>query len=357
MQKNTVGDVEAIHKEITKEEELNPEWPQLWGTREKIRRPKTIRVKTFIFLVVAAFIVIGAAFGALYYRAHHDMNGNLPVTITTPPKFLFSIFEGKNKFSRPMAAAVDKNGMIYITNNGMNTVEIIQPNGKAKMSFGSTGTGPGQLLYPYGIGILPDGNILVAETGNGRVQEFTPEGKYVKIFISRADKLGLEKPGPLYIDSKGKVYIGDLSQNRVYVLDQNAELIKTFDNLQYPHGLTVDETSRKIFVSNAGKVEIDILSLAQSDSAPLSSIMFWKPNTRFSMVRGIAADAYGRLYVNDTISSSVRVFDKNGAYLFSFGNQGLEDGQFVYPVGITVDGLNKIYVTDWGNNRVQVWGY
>nr|WP_269438171.1 6-bladed beta-propeller [Phosphitispora fastidiosa] len=75
------------------------------------------------------------------------------------------------------------------------------------------------------------------------------------------------------------------------------------------------------------------------------------------MVRGVAVDGNGRLYVVDTISGRVRVFDKNGGYLFSFGQPGSGDGEFVYPVGIHVDDSGKIYIADWGNNRIQVWGY
>lgn len=348
-------DLTRITSEIYNDSVLDNK--QIIGKGRRNKRPKTIRLKTLISLIFSVFLIMAAIFGFLYYKAKLGLLGNNPADLTTPPKFLYSIYEGKNKFARPMAVAVNKNGDIYVTNNSMHTVEVISSNGKPLFYFGGPGNGNGQLYYPYGIGILPDGNILVSETGNGRVQEFSPKGKYIRTFFSRFDKAGLEKPGPLYIDSKGMVYLGDVSQNKVYILDSDGNLLKTIDNIKYPHGISVDELSRKLYVSDAGEVGVKMFFLQQNNNVPTQTINCWKPDSRFSMVRGLGLDSLGRLYVCDTINSSIRVFDKNGEYLFSFGQKGLKDGDFVYPIGISVDKKGKIYVTDWGNNRVEVWGY
>jgi sugar lactone lactonase YvrE len=41
----------------------------------------------------------------------------------------------------------------------------------------------------------------------------------------------------------------------------------------------------------------------------------------------------------------------------SFGNQGREDGTFLFPNGLATDTRGRIYVADRENNRIQVWGY
>ena len=45
--------------------------------------------------------------------------------------------------------------------------------------WGSSGAGPGQFNHPHGFGIGPLGNLYIAETGNNRVQKFTPEGVFL----------------------------------------------------------------------------------------------------------------------------------------------------------------------------------
>ena len=37
--------------------------------------------------------------------------------------------------------------------------------------------------------------------------------------------------------------------------------------------------------------------------------------------------------------------------------EGVSNGTFQYPNGIAVDGRGRVYVTDGGNDRVQVWSY
>jgi DNA-binding beta-propeller fold protein YncE len=45
------------------------------------------------------------------------------------------------------------------------------------------------------------------------------------------------------------------------------------------------------------------------------------------------------------------------AFIASFGTEGQVDATFEYPNGVATDNRAHVYVTDQGNNRVQVWGY
>jgi DNA-binding beta-propeller fold protein YncE len=52
----------------------------------------------------------------------------------------------------------------------------------------------------------------------------------------------------------------------------------------------------------------------------------------------------------------VKVFDNAGNFLFTFGAFGTGDGQFGAPQDIVVDDdRDRVAVTDFGNNRVQVF--
>jgi hypothetical protein len=39
------------------------------------------------------------------------------------------------------------------------------------------------------------------------------------------------------------------------------------------------------------------------------------------------------------------------------GQQGTSDGEFSYPNGMRLDAQGRIYVADYGNDRLQVWSY
>ncbi|PYK09348.1 MAG: 6-bladed beta-propeller, partial [Verrucomicrobia bacterium] len=47
------------------------------------------------------------------------------------------------------------------------------------MFKGGRGTGKGEFDSPAGIAVDPNGNVLVADTNNGRVEKFSPTGTFV----------------------------------------------------------------------------------------------------------------------------------------------------------------------------------
>ncbi|MEI6125863.1 MAG: NHL repeat-containing protein [Pseudomonadota bacterium] len=63
-----------------------------------------------------------------------------------------------------------------------------------------------------------------------------------------------------------------------------------------------------------------------------------------------------RVYVVDGVHNSIKVFDEQGAFKFSFGTKGAGNGQLNAPLGITTDnGTGMVYVADTGNHRIQLF--
>jgi len=58
----------------------------------------------------------------------------------------------------------------------------------------------------------------------------------------------------------------------------------------------------------------------------------------------------------DCENHRTQVFDRNGTFLFKFGSNGIENGQFSGPQGVTVDQRNnQIVVADTDNHRIQIF--
>jgi DNA-binding beta-propeller fold protein YncE len=73
----------------------------------------------------------------------------------------------------------DAEGNTYISDGYINSrVAKVDKNGKWLMSFGTPGSGPGQLNTPHSIAADAEGNIYVADRGNGRIQVFDGNGKF-----------------------------------------------------------------------------------------------------------------------------------------------------------------------------------
>lgn len=69
----------------------------------------------------------------------------------------------------------------------------------------------------------------------------------------------------------------------------------------------------------------------------------------------ITIDRDGRLYVTDTGNFRVQIFDKEGRYIKDFGKPGNKGGFFARPKGVAIDSEGNIYVVDAMFQNVQIF--
>jgi DNA-binding beta-propeller fold protein YncE len=71
---------------------------------------------------------------------------------------------------------------------------------------------------------------------------------------------------------------------------------------------------------------------------------------------GLAFDRDDNIYVTEIGNNRVQVFDKTGKSIAMWGRKGNGDGEFGNLHGIIVDPANgRVYVADTANNRIQVF--
>lgn len=70
----------------------------------------------------------------------------------------------------------------------------------------------------------------------------------------------------------------------------------------------------------------------------------------------VSVSKNGLIYVVDGVNNKIKVFDRNGRFVSSFGNKGSGRGEFSQPLGIDIDDSDKVYIADSGNQRVQIFG-
>ena len=87
---------------------------------------------------------------------------------------------------------------------------------------------PGGTFYePWGIEVAPDGSVYVADTWNHRIQNFTAEGKFIKMwgYFGQAESPdAFWGPRDLAIDADGNVYVTDTGNKRIVIFDSDGEL-------------------------------------------------------------------------------------------------------------------------------------
>jgi len=86
---------------------------------------------------------------------------------------------GDGELLRPAGLAVEKNGNVIVVDSGNNRLQIFSPDGKLVASCGKAGSGPGEFNQPWGITLDKAGNIYVADWKNHRVQKLSSQGHHL----------------------------------------------------------------------------------------------------------------------------------------------------------------------------------
>ena len=61
------------------------------------------------------------------------------------------------------------------------------------------------------------------------------------------------------------------------------------------------------------------------------------------------------LIVSDSVEHCIKIFDKEGKFLYKFGKKGEGDGEFKFPRCLSINKAGHLMVCDEDNHRVQVF--
>ena len=75
---------------------------------------------------------------------------------------------------RPAGIVCEDNGNMIVVDSGNNRLQVFTPDGKFVGKCGKAGSGEGEFNQPWGITLDKDGNIYVADWKNHRVQKLSP---------------------------------------------------------------------------------------------------------------------------------------------------------------------------------------
>lgn len=100
----------------------------------------------------------------------------------------------------PVNLALDREGNLYVSDLGAFRVQKYDPAGRYLRSFGTLGSGPGQLVRPKGIELDEEGRLYVVDAATEVVQIFDPQGRLLLFFGEpREDGSGLSLPAKVRI--------------------------------------------------------------------------------------------------------------------------------------------------------------
>jgi streptogramin lyase len=234
---------------------------------------------------------------------HVDYEGNVWVT------------DGRdNRPGRGRGAAADAPPPPQPAEINGHQVLKFSPDGKLLMTLGTKGGGRDTLFFwqPNDVLVAPNGDIFVAEghasnaTANARIVKFDKTGKLLKT-IGKFGKgeLEFDQPHALAMDSRGRLFVGDRSNNRIQILDQEGNHLESWYQFSRPSGIYIDAQDR-IYVADSESGSVDKTRTTwkrgmRIGSAKDGSIVAFIPDPAqnppsTSSAEGVAADRNGVIY-------------------------------------------------------------
>jgi sugar lactone lactonase YvrE len=111
-------------------------------------------------------------------------------------------------FNRPTDVCVDDQGNLFATDGyGNARVHRFDNRGRLVASWGQPGRQVGCLAVPHGIALRPDGNLMVADRENDRLQVVTPDGEFRETWA-------VQRPCQVFLDADGLVYVAEMGRRK-----------------------------------------------------------------------------------------------------------------------------------------------
>lgn len=155
--------------------------------------------------------------GELYVS---EYGGNDRVQVFAPDGTFRRELLGGGYMSRPQSMGFSPDGAeLFVTDACNHRIVVADLQGNVIRTFGQVGANPGDLSYPYGLHVLSDGTLLVAEFGGNRVQRLSPTGQS----LGRWGGFGFERGKlrwPWGVAAVGStIFVLDSGNNRVQAFE------------------------------------------------------------------------------------------------------------------------------------------
>jgi len=296
---------------------------------------------------------------------------------------------------------------LYVADTGNSRIAILGLDGNIESEI-STFYANGEedvLSNPQGVFVTDVGHVYVADSGNGRIIEFLPDGTYIREIgrpvtdlitvgqIYTPTKLVVDKVGRIYaiayginlglveFDKEGafqgflgatmvsvspfeyiwKNYFATKAQRERMQTIMPTEYSNIFldsENFMY---VTISNLSGSDYVNGADAIRrlnptgVDILRRL-GNYGIIGDLYDSGTDADWSVFADVAATEYGCYFILDSAGGKVHVYDSDGNSLFIFGSKGNREGNLQRPSSIVLNGdASKIYILDPQLNQILVF--
>lgn len=188
-------------------------------------------------------------------------------------------------FNLPSDIVLDDAGNMYILDAGNGRIQKFDSEGKFLASFGREGQGPGEFNFPSSLDINADGDLIVSDRSSRKIQFFSRKGNYLKTItmtrtpISTVYALSsglLATVGTLGYDVEGKG--SEPLPKLIRLLDEEGNIVQEFGEMFDYKGRMLNQkgNSFRFIVGDNDFIYLSFLFQNRIDKYSPEGKLLWK---------------------------------------------------------------------------------
>lgn len=275
----------------------------------------------------------------------------------------------EGQFNAPRGIKIAPDGSLYVADSRNHRIQHLAADGSVIDVWGMFGdvnsnTGAnGAFNEPWDVAVGSDGSVYVSDTWNHRIQKFTADGTFVKMwgyFGQGETPEAFWGPRGLAIDSRGRVYVMDTGNKRVVIFSPDGDFITQFGTPGFeegqfdePVGIAIDQQDN-VYITDTWNLRVQVLQPRPDGMsfAPIRSWDFagWKGQSLDNKPFLAVSAVNGHVFVTDPESPRIVEFDPEGQVVRSWGEYSNTIEGFGLASGVAVAADGSVWVSDGANN-------
>ncbi|XP_066292881.1 tripartite motif-containing protein 2-like [Branchiostoma lanceolatum] len=231
------------------------------------------------------------------------------------------------------------------------TVAIGTCSGSPKLlkTVGEFGRGDGQFYHPTSLAVTADGDIVVTDHYNSRLQFLDKDGTFKKKVNLKFNPecVAVLPNGELLVTGDGhRIHVLDIQGRESRVIRVTGAVEKGLSTL----GIAVDDLGRFIVT-----FEYQVFVLSPSGDVILKFGDKGQGQQQMGSFLRVAVNSSNQIIISDFHKHNLKICDPAGRHLFTCGSLGSGPGQLIYPYCVITDSEDNIVVADFVNQRVSLF--
>lgn len=167
---------------------------------------------------------------------------------------------GKGMFGNPHGLRLDREGNVWVTDNGDHQVMKFSPDGKLLLTLGvkgKAGTDEKTFGRPTDIAFASNGDVYVSDGyGNSRVVKFDKTGKYLLSWGKKGKgESEFNTPHSIAVDSKDNVYVSDRENNRLQIFTAQGKFLRQWNHLGATQNIFITPKDEMWIITHRDNIE------------------------------------------------------------------------------------------------------